>query len=424
VSLDGSLVRLILHSPVSFCGEVVRATNYEKIFVRERSRHPTPFQRPIRAEEVSLSTYVNARDDFLYNHLVDQLTREVGNILQADCREREKQRRQDFWFNHKSPGYYTWVLGNGTFATSAGEVVYTYQCASVIVKGIDLADCYEGLPVVRTKEPNYTDPFPNSQLFMTPLTHRLTRRGIPAPCVRPFEPKYRNLAGSWTQATPALHNARPPTTLEVAMLHQLEFQPTDFSTGGIYTTEELADMEYVQDFGRAQLDLGARLTVVSGSNYHPTDRLTAADVFPELGQLDIFKRASEQAWGIFLTWSQISSGLIGAYVFGRGLLFLYTTIMSWLTFRGQMRPCLALLYSLCPTTYLVRQQGRAASDQTTSDNLRDQILDLAFQLEHLRDRWAEERHAPTYSQAVMQRREEPDTELEPLFEASRTKPDT
>ncbi len=394
VSLDGTLVRLILGPTVSFCGQVVRSTNYPDIYIVENLTGKKIFPRRIRSEEISLSTYVNARDDYLYHHIMGQIASEVSYVMHADCQHQRETQKRDFWLKYKSQGYYTWLIGNDTFATSTGEVIYTYQCEPVMVMGLDMDQCYEGLPVKRLQEPGYTDPFPGVQLFMAPLTRRLTRRGIPTPCAKPFMPKYRNIAGSWTQATPKLHDCPPPESLETVILQMSSYQQTDFSTGGLYSTDELIKMEYVQDFSRAQLDLGARLTVNSRLDYHPTAIVSPNDLFPELADLNILRQAYDKAVGLFLIWGQISSGIFGLVVLGRGLIYLYTTIVGCRMIGGQYGCLRTIWYAFCPTAFLLRTHN------ANSRNVRhhqDRIVRIGDQLDEMRDLVSHLNQLPTYT---------------------------
>ena len=90
MSTDGSLVRLVFTQTESHCGRIVQATNYKSLYLAKLPHH-RPFNRLIEPTAVSLSTYINNRDDFLYNHLADQIDKELGSVLRNNCLAKMKE---------------------------------------------------------------------------------------------------------------------------------------------------------------------------------------------------------------------------------------------------------------------------------------------------------------------------------------------
>ena len=146
MSTDGSLVRLLLKYQESACDRQVWATNYDNLFLAAiPSRNP--FRRSFIPESISMSTYVNNRDDFIYSYLVDQIDGEMNDVLQSE--QMVKRTRQDYLSKHEHPGIVTCIWGNGTFAITAGKVLCFYQCRPIAVHAVEHTECFDHLPVQR-----------------------------------------------------------------------------------------------------------------------------------------------------------------------------------------------------------------------------------------------------------------------------------
>ena len=384
-STDGSLLRLVLKDTVSYCGEIVTETNLEDIYLFESDGLKNPFPRTVRAEELQIVTYVNARDDYLYHHIREQLPREVGSVLNQECERLKAKTKEEFWFQHRSPGYMTWMISNGTFATTAGEVIYVYDCERVLVEGLDLDRCYEGLPVRRLQNSTYSDPNPDAPLFLTPLTNRLTRKGIPTKCTRPFLPKFRNVLGGWVSATPELHHTTAPTPGAAAITTKpIGLDYVDFTKGGVYTQEELTNFQDLQDFDRAQLDLNARLTEGAklddlrvGGGINPNE------LFPHVQELNFLDKAYHEAIQAFMWWGTVSSGVIGIILIIQIVVKVAMFLYSLVTLRTKRKQewKRALCWSLCPDFLIMKQPKQ----RRTTEDLLQQLSELKVQMSELQE---------------------------------------
>ena len=327
VSVDGSLVRLILQEAVSVtgCDTLVQATNYPDFFVVPLESPPR-FIRTISAHAVSLVSYINNRDDFLFSHLNARLEEEFHHVLGADCRMRIQQQQLQFWLQHRDPGLTTWILGNGTFATAAGEVLYHYQCAPVQVRAVNRDQrCYQALPVevMDSGDSTYLGGRP---MFLEPLTHRLTTEGIVVPCSKQFVAKFRNLNGDWIQAAPELFRATTPFMLGAEALEKrLSGPQIDPAHGGLYTEEDLRSMEAYRDLPRAITRISADFVSQAPYQVNLRDPEALWSLFPGAPRFDI--------WAMTVSfihdWGQVAAFFFGAY----SLVNLSATVIIWL-FRG------------------------------------------------------------------------------------------
>ena len=353
ISTDNSLVRLIILEPVAVtgCTHLVHATNYPDFYVVDL-QEPVKFQRPVSSHAVSLVSYVKNRDDFLYHHLLEKLEQEFNHVLGADCRLRMRQQQLQFWLQHKDPGLVTWILGNGSFATAAGEVLYHYRCTPVLVRAQPRGDkCYQALPVEILN--GTEDGFSAKKLFLEPLTHRLTTEGIVVPCSRQFIAKYRNLNGDWIQASPQLYRASAPFLLGAEALEErLAQTQVDPSRGGLYTEEDLKTMEAYRDLPRAISRISADLvsqTPYSQVNLQDPEALW--NLFPNAPRFDLWTRAVDFVY----SWGQVAAFMIGLY----SIVNILVTIVGWLLrllSLHRVEGCSsALMWVPCMDLYLLRR---------------------------------------------------------------------
>ena len=370
VSTDGSLIRLIRQEAVSLCGRIVHATNYPTIYLYETDK-TKPFTRLVEAGEVSISTYVKNRDDYLYNHIVSALEEELQGILQSDCQHRAQRSKRDFWSQHRDPGLATWLVTGDIFATAAGDVVYQYHCQPVTVRAVNLGKCYQALPVVLQPLPATGQADGPRQWFMEPLTHRLTHQGVEIPCSRVFRPKYRNVQRGWMIAAPEILPAPAPLLPQDLIANREIFKNSpDWAKGGLYNEDTLEAYEQYQDFSRTILSLGATLANQAGQDWrnHPGGQLSPEQLFPELQDPTKWAqkmwsktRSFLHAWGegaaiVFSLFAlfRILSGF-GAWIYGVAVL---KEVVGWS--RG-------LIWTLCPNTFLLRQYRQYNRDETPDE---------------------------------------------------------
>jgi hypothetical protein len=240
MSTDDTMVRVIRKHTESRCGRAVYATDYPELFLYPLSG-PKIFSKKVEPHTMSIITFVKNLDAFLYNSLADAVLDEFNKVMNFDCQRQHTIAKMSFWMQHKDPGAITWLVGEGIFGTSAGEVVYQYRCAHVQVRGRETKGCFQALPVdlahdvmeaERSRqealaqslkrnmnlghtaeslppqlEPtlNYNEP-----LYLEPLTRRLTHVGIPTPCYPPFAPKYKNIHGGWVSSSRQIQTTTAP----------------------------------------------------------------------------------------------------------------------------------------------------------------------------------------------------------------------
>ena len=363
MSNDGSLVRLVLTYEVAHCGNMVWATNYDNLFLAEVGQGK-PFTRPLDpTSTISLSTYIRNRDDFLYSYTIEQLNIELNAVLQHDCEENYRRARMEYFYKHQHPGVVTYAYGNGTFAVSAGEVMYYYKCPAVRVKAIELEQCFDALPV-KILPPHRDDgPDPSHLWFLEPLTHQLTRIASATPCVKAFPPKYQLDSRKWLSVDPQIRAAPRPKPAQTtrAVEHSLE-REIDPSKGGIYDEEELKKLETYISMPHARKAIGNALGN-QVRNFNPTENhLTPNQMFPFQTPSSWFKDFTAKVVRFLEIWGEGAAITFSLFFFLR----LISNVIHWIFAGKQLhaaRGCgVGLLWMLCPTMFLLKQFAGASVD--------------------------------------------------------------
>jgi hypothetical protein len=219
ISQDGSMTRLQRMGVVELCGHNAFKTSYTNLFLVTPG-NADHFDPPQSTLELSTLTYTNAQDEFLVGHLTDYIRTEFQAIAQHNCLRDKKSAQADFASKaaeqHAVTDGDTTSLGDGWFATTAGEVWYHYQCRPIYVYGRSLPKCYSSMPVelvehdrvsiltAKGMSTNETEePF-----FLEPHTRRLTHAGLESVCTTEMVSSYQNTAGAWIDVTPSLRDRK------------------------------------------------------------------------------------------------------------------------------------------------------------------------------------------------------------------------
>ena len=360
MSTDGNLVRLIEEDQETICGRLIRGTNYPELYLADADSR-RPFSRRVDTSSISMSTYVNERDDYLYNQMIDQINRELKNVLTKNCEDRRTKARQDYFMQHENPGIVTYGFGNGTFAATAGEVMYYYVCKPEVVTAKELDQCYDALPVALAYDSPLIKSFnASTQWFVEPLTRRLTRFASVVSCTVQFPAKFQTNNGNWLAVTPHIREAPRPrmTTSQQDAISRLTPEK-DFSQGGVYDEEDMKAWEAYAFTGRIRDAVSSRLAVTVSQNYEQGSGSvhfqTPASWFHShlmglIDFLDRFGKAAAICISVTILW-QVINKIVSA-LYGACQIYRANTGCTW-----------RILWSLCPTMFLIRGRGRGAAEQ-------------------------------------------------------------
>lgn len=364
MSTDGSMTRTVKKAPKTACDQPVFTTNYHKLFLTEALGDDN-FNRPLHLAEMSVTTYSNNKDDFLYGKLTDYVKQEFAAVLREDCRQRQASRTTDF------PGIAaeqaavsdgeTAAMGQGWFVTAAGEGWYQYQCQHILVTARETKECWAGLPVTLTDhdknrylaqryEAGYdADIVSNkTEFFIEPHTRRLTTVGVPMPCVDYFAPVYRDSKGRWIKVCPQIQLVDAPEELQKDNYRPKNSHPEEFNfeEGGIYEAAAVRAMDKFSQAPRRQKELNSALVIMKTGNGEAR-RYSPHDVFPQIPDVDF------DLWGGFWEWVDRWGRALSLFLLIITIFKIITTIMGFLfrchTARRHRSGMMALILACFPS---------------------------------------------------------------------------
>jgi len=255
---DKEMVRLQKKAAVFKCGTVVHKTNFPSLYLIDVDVDlPGELERPLPAHEVRLSMYFNQQSGWLHGNFRGELRSYVSQLFERKCREEHARTAVQYAgiasLQASVKDGTTISLGQGMFATAAGEAWRRYRCRKVRVYGLNDDKCYNALPIqaepaVHRRLTNQTDPTEEPEpLFMEPRTRILTTMASEVACSDILAPIYENVQGGHVSVTPTLITVAKPTILQPETKAPPENQEglflPDFQGGGIYTAEQLEDAE-------------------------------------------------------------------------------------------------------------------------------------------------------------------------------------
>ena len=345
LSTDGAMLRLIKKAAVSECGAVVYATDYERLFLveAEEAEKSSDFARMIHPSEVSIVTYANQQDAFLFDRATDYFKEELTSVLRKDCESGSRKRNRAYArlaAEHRSTvDGETVALGEGFFATAGGEAWYRYRCRALTVRALSEDRCFSAMPVrlaeadarawqrtrgqgppLSASDEGQKDKMNETvqdmpPLFIEPKSHRLTEIGLVRPCAPTFAGVYKTAAGLWLAATPELQLVRAPKDLEEVERVEISDAPSyDMEGGGIYDIQTIFRQEELLNSPRHMKNMVGFITRAATTNkYDPNDSYLRQNVLfagmPDLGMgwiakvflyLDKWSRATSLVLGIFV----------------------------------------------------------------------------------------------------------------------------
>lgn len=373
VSTDGAMVRLIRGSPRVDCGKLVFGTNYQQLFLAPDLTAIT-FLRPLHPAEMSVTTYANQQDAFLYHALSAQIRNELKAVVAEDCQRAKVKSKQAYARKiveqQAALDGDTAHMGDGWFTTAAGDAWYRYRCRDILVVGKDLDRCYSALPVIlRTEdEKAYREARDQTaeelqhqqelmsrnahEFFIEPHSHRLTTVGIPMPCSTILTPLYRNVQGHWLRVTPALELTANPNSFDSLEGEDItQLSPTtlgkeyNFEAGGIYTAAAVRAMDEFAQAPRKAQDMSVVI-----ANQFPAARVDSFQ-FP-IALTNVSPGALDWMtwiWAWVYKYGQLASVFLGLYAAGRVIIGLLGLMMRCVTIYMSRGIGCHLLWALCPT---------------------------------------------------------------------------
>lgn len=275
LSTDNSLIRVIITGKTNMCNTEISTTNYKNLFVyfrksNQKANNVMPFSAPLHAAERSWALFIMQRDDFLYAKILSTVEEKMNAILHTQCLRQGRSASNAAPVDLRRDAMDIFPVDkNGTFGILSGEVLYHFKCTKVQVEAISKKTCYSTLPV------RYTDLTSGKhfELYMEPITHRLTQIGLEIPCHSRFIPKYSNIRGRWIAVSPKIIAAQDPKEFVVVNPTFLDLTPEqDFSNGGVYDFDELEETQHFMEFSSMTKSITSHMVTDSLTHYAAANR--------------------------------------------------------------------------------------------------------------------------------------------------------
>lgn len=350
-SSDGSMVRLLIGQASSKCGQTVKSTNYYNVYLGPAEAADPILRRPIESEHISVVTMGAQRDDFTYSSLTDEIREQLGKMKLEACRAGQERLDHDYAGKVAEQAAIadgeTTSLGEGQFATAAGEVYYEYACRPVAVTAKDSDKCYGSLPVdlkipelkrwmatrgLPVNLENITSYQKDNPFFLEPHTHILTNVGIRMPCAKAFTPMYQNQMGQWIYAGVVGYSNNPAVMKRRTTARRtMAFKEFDFGDAGMYELKEVRELEHYRSVVRKSKGLAVELS----EQYHPSilethGAVPAHALFPELPEMDVTGYLFAWLYDIFREFGIMVAG-------AGGLIMIVWLLLTCLGFSSRWR---------------------------------------------------------------------------------------
>jgi hypothetical protein len=359
MSQDESMIRLLKGTPMSKCGGIIYSTDYDNLFLTEDLFH-AQFTRGIHPAEMSILTYANQQDAYLFGRIEDNIQREAISVNEHQCEKERRRRNQEYARQaaeqHVIQDGETAQLNDGQFVTAAGEVWYRYGCQEVVVRSRDTTSCYNALPVAMSKEGLFTYlmhhgvieeeateiasagglaegsdrleelPGGGNEFFLEPRSRRLVTTASVEVCAPPFTTMYQNTRGRWiAHEGERISMASEPLLLDISDLpveREEGHVHLDFADGGIYDSEAVKRMDKFSQAPRAVQGVASKLAAQQAGGRRPSDPIHASSLFADLPSLNI-KALDMFSW----FWTMLEKyGQICSIIVATGL---FIKLMGW-----------------------------------------------------------------------------------------------
>lgn len=195
--------------PTCGAGEYVE-TEYKDIYLTRAHN-----LRMEAVQEVDISTYINSRSDYLMFQ-VEKMMGTMTNTLQTDaCSHQISSKRGDNEI---------FKLRNGEFGLQRGDVLSVFDCETRTATVSKTGSCFDKIPLVGGN-------------FVDPRTRLLSTTATEVACDERFPLVVRAEAGNWISIGPGVSHRKSPENMSV--LPEVEHNHEDFSSGGIYSADEM-----------------------------------------------------------------------------------------------------------------------------------------------------------------------------------------
>jgi hypothetical protein len=336
------LLKLEKREAISRCGGVLYRTDFSNLFL-SKEEEIKPLNRLIPPAEMSVLTYVNQQDSFLYKELIHTIREHLEEQRERDCTTDRKKRAFEYARRaaeqHAVLEGETAMISPGQFVTASGEVWYSYHCRRLQVYARGDHTCYNAIPIqIRPADLqryqelrglNMTQTNITVSLFLEPRTHRIISVAAPVECGSPLLPMYQTKDGTWV----VYDGINMYPTHEPLVLEQQEWEASDlqskeldFEKGGVYSVEAVRKMERFSQAPRAAQGMIASLAWYernSASTHAPGTPYQLQELFPNVPDSRAMHALDVFGW----LWKMLEKyGRVCSIIVGTGVLY---TACTW-----------------------------------------------------------------------------------------------
>jgi len=340
-------IRLVLGTAIQEQGHDYFRTKYPNIYV---TAGEATYLDSFNSELLSLTSWVEARDDFITWSMENRMKTLMEGLEQSDCTQAQAQAQaQVTMAAHSEVGFLE--LEHNKFGVMLGEVMYSFSCQQVQVTPRPTEVCFKELPVYLGREEKY----------LTPLTRILVDHGTRVPCSALMPAKFKTNQGPWMAATPDLQVVATPKHMEQPILADPE-EHVDMSEGGLYTSTQLEDFTRLVTYPKVRKAVKHNMiSSVCTNNKHKLcqDFNQAFGTVKPADVVSVFNLRST-ILGYIHDFGEAAAAVIGVYVIVRAVMFVATAIVN--CFNLQALPIQTrLLRVLWPTEMVNRDYGQQAA---------------------------------------------------------------
>ena len=305
-----------LGEEITLCGGIrARETKYNDIFIVE-NRQNLESVEITNSTQVSISTYVGSRDDFL-SFLIDASSKDMAKLAKhSDCSNEAR---------HGALQNKIRKEGGDRFSVLKGEVEYSFQCQMVVVNTRESENCYEGLKIS----------YKGKNKFLTPDTGLIVDHSPEVTCNRVMPMGWQTRHGNWITQAPNTMTMKEPESYHHRDAWNMERHKHVSMTGdvGVYSRRELEESWSNLQYGNFKEMVTTRLanTICNrtpGYNCPTHQGLTLTDLVDKDPLHNIMKTVWDTMYNDVLIFGTVSAAIIGLYIIAKLLLGIMTYVIN------------------------------------------------------------------------------------------------
>nr|QPL15382.1 glycoprotein [Hymenopteran chu-related virus OKIAV146] len=288
------------------CGYEISLTEHPKLVILEAKNGEGFKKKALKTINLDIFTYVNSKFVYIEKHLRYQIKQLYFDVLSQRCALEKQVLKNSLSLATQAPDEFAYNImkGPGYMAVAAGEVAYILKCIPVEVSIRKTNECYSHLPV------KYQD----KELFMTPKTRILVKKGSQINCNSIIPPMY-SVNNAWYKLLPNPVEAKKPEQLKPLTKQTWTYtNPESLAINGIYSQEDIRKLkEHIMFPAEKPAVLN---TVAKGMTGQTTNYQGASitNLIDETTFAKILQSAGEKIWRNYMLFGTTTAGIMGLII--------------------------------------------------------------------------------------------------------------